>query len=41
MSIDISNLMLVDPKSGNPTRVGRKKDEKTDKLERSPKNQEK
>lgn len=22
--IDISNLMLVDPKSGNPTRVGRK-----------------
>jgi len=23
-SIHISNLMLVDPKSGNPTRVGRK-----------------
>lgn len=23
-SIDISNLMLVDPKSGKPTRIGRK-----------------
>ena len=33
-SIDISNLMLVDPKSGNPTRVGRKIDEKTGKLVR-------
>ncbi|MAO72380.1 MAG: 50S ribosomal protein L24 [Flavobacteriales bacterium] len=33
-SIDISNLMLIDPKSGNPTRVGRKKDEQTDKLVR-------
>tara|TARA_B100000674_G_scaffold37654_1_gene26288 strand:- start:5690 stop:6013 length:324 start_codon:yes stop_codon:yes gene_type:complete len=33
-SIDISNLMLVDPKSGNPTRVGRKRDEKTGKLVR-------
>lgn len=26
-SIHISNLMLVDPKTGNTTRVGRKKDE--------------
>jgi len=33
-SIDISNLMLVDPKSGTPTRVGRKRDEKTGKLVR-------
>ena len=33
-SIDISNLMIVDPKSGNPTRVGRKRDEKTGKLVR-------
>ena len=33
-SIDISNLMLIDPKSGNHTRVGRKKDEQTDKLVR-------
>ena len=33
-SIDISNLMLVDPKSGNPKRVGRKRDEKTGKLVR-------
>lgn len=33
-SIDISNLMLVDPKSGNPTKVGRKRDEKTGKLVR-------
>lgn len=33
-SIDISNLMLVDPKSGKPTRVGRKRDEKTGKLVR-------
>lgn len=33
-SINISNLMLVDPKSGNPTRVGRKRDEKTGKLVR-------
>ena len=33
-SIDISNLMLVDPKLGNPTRVGRKRDEKTGKLVR-------
>lgn len=24
--IDISNVMLIDPKSGEPTRVGRKKD---------------
>ena len=33
-SINISNLMLVDPKSGKPTRIGRKIDEKTDKLVR-------
>ena len=33
-SIDISNLMLVDPKSGNPTRIGKKIDEKTGKLVR-------
>lgn len=26
--IHISNLMLVDPKSGKPSRVGRKKDDK-------------
>lgn len=26
-SIHISNLMVVDPKSGEPTRIGRKKDE--------------
>jgi len=32
--IDISNLMLVDPKSGNPTKVGRRRDEKTGKLVR-------
>tara|TARA_B100001113_G_scaffold178794_1_gene146418 strand:+ start:301 stop:624 length:324 start_codon:yes stop_codon:yes gene_type:complete len=32
--INISNLMLVDPKSGDPTRIGRKKDEKTGKLVR-------
>lgn len=25
--IHISNLMLIDPSSGNPTRVGRKKDD--------------
>ena len=33
-SIHISNLMLVDPKSGKPTKVGRKVDEKTGKLKR-------
>ena len=32
--IHISNLMLVDPKSGDATRIGRKKDEKTGKLVR-------
>ena len=31
-TIDISNLMLVDPKSGKPTRLGRQIDEKTGKL---------
>ena len=33
-SINISNLMIVDPKSGQPTRIGRKIDEKTGKLVR-------
>ena len=32
--IHISNLMLVDPKSGDPTKVGRKRDDKTGKLVR-------
>jgi len=32
--IYISNLMLIDPKSGEPTKVGRKRDEKTGKLVR-------
>jgi large subunit ribosomal protein L24 len=33
-SINISNLMIVDPKSGQPTRIGRKIDEETGKLVR-------
>ena len=33
-SIHISNLLVVDPKSGQPTRIGRKIDEKTGKLSR-------
>ncbi|MDB2675008.1 50S ribosomal protein L24 [Flavobacteriales bacterium] len=33
-SIHISNLMVVDPKSGEATRIGRKIDEKTGKLTR-------
>ncbi len=33
-SIHISNLMLIEPASGNPTRVGRKQDEKSGKLVR-------
>ena len=33
-SIHISNLMLVDPKSGKTTRIGRKIDDKTGKLTR-------
>ena len=33
-SINISNLMLVDPKSGEPTRIGKKIDEETGKLVR-------
>ena len=33
-SIHISNLMLVDPKSGDATRTGRKRDENTAKLVR-------
>ena len=32
--IHISNLMLVDPKSGDTTRIGRKRDLKTGKLVR-------
>ena len=32
--IHISNLMLIDPKLGEPTKVGRKRDEKTGKLVR-------
>ncbi len=32
--IDISNLMLIDPKSGKPTKVGRRRDDKTRKLVR-------
>ncbi len=32
--IHISNLMLIDPKTGQPTRIGRKLDEKTGKLVR-------
>ncbi len=33
-SVHLSNLMLVEPGSGKPTRVGRKIDEKTGKLVR-------
>ena len=33
-SINISNLMIVDPKSGQPTRIGKKRDEETGKLVR-------
>ena len=33
-SIHISNLLLVDPSSGEATRIGRKIDEKTNKLVR-------
>jgi large subunit ribosomal protein L24 len=36
--IHISNLVLIDPKSGEPTKVGRKRDEKTGKLARISKN---
>lgn len=32
--IHISNLMLVDPKTGEPTKIGRKKDDKTGKIVR-------
>ena len=39
-SIHISNLMLVDPKSGDATRVGRKMDDKTGKLTRYSKKSE-
>ena len=33
-SIHVSNLMLVDPKTGEPTKIGRKKDDKTGKIVR-------
>ena len=33
-SIHISNLLLVDPSTGEPTRIGRKINEKTNKLVR-------
>jgi len=33
-SVHISNLMLIEPANGTPTRVGRKLDEKTKKLVR-------
>ena len=33
-AIHISNLMLIDPKSGGATRIGRKRDEKTGKIVR-------
>lgn len=33
-SIHISNLMLIEPATGKPTRTGRKLDEKTNKLVR-------
>jgi large subunit ribosomal protein L24 len=33
-SIHLSNLMLIEPGTGKPTRVGRKLDEKSDKLVR-------
>tara|TARA_B100001142_G_scaffold118468_1_gene120566 strand:+ start:8630 stop:8953 length:324 start_codon:yes stop_codon:yes gene_type:complete len=36
--IHISNLVLIDPKSGEPTKVGRRRDEKTGKLIRISKN---
>lgn len=32
-SIHVSNLMVVDPKSGNPTRIGRKLDNEGKKLD--------
>ena len=37
-SIHISNLVLVDPKSGEATKIGRKVDEKTGKIVRYSKN---
>tara|TARA_B100001115_G_scaffold182387_1_gene178505 strand:- start:668 stop:988 length:321 start_codon:yes stop_codon:yes gene_type:complete len=33
-TIHISNLMLVDPKTGEPTKIGKKKDEKSGKIVR-------
>ena len=33
-SIHVSNLMLLDPSSGDSTRIGRKRDDKTGKLVR-------
>ena len=38
--IHLSNLMLVDPKSGEPTRIGRKKDENGKLVRYSKKTQE-
>ena len=37
-AVHISNLMLIEPSTGQPTRVGRKTDEKTNKLVRYSKN---
>ena len=37
-TLHISNLMLIDPKSGEATKVGRKVDEKTGKIVRYSKN---
>ena len=37
-TIHISNLVLIDPKSGDPTKVGRKIDQKSGKLVRYSKN---
>lgn len=33
-SIHISNVMLIDPKTNQPSRIGRRRNEKTGKLER-------
>ena len=37
-SIHISNLALIDPKSGEPTKIGRRRDDKTGKIVRFSKN---
>ena len=36
--IHISNIMLIDPKSGSPTKIGRRIDKKTGKIVRYSKN---